>query len=95
VGPEARNSIRVFAMPGVGHCQGGGGCDTFDKLAVIDRWVESGKAPDRIDASKFSGDKVVRTHPLCAYPMVAKYKGTNSTDDAANFICAEEQTKGD
>ena len=28
------------------------------------------------------------TRPLCPYPQVAKYKGTGSTDDAANFVCA-------
>jgi feruloyl esterase len=31
--------------------------------------------------------KAVRTRPLCAYPAVATYKGTGSTDDAANFVC--------
>jgi feruloyl esterase len=51
--------------------------------------VESGKAPERIVASKLSNGKAIRTHPLCAYPMVAKYKGTGSTDDAENFVCAK------
>lgn len=90
VGAEVSNSMRVFAIPGMNHCSGGIGCDTFDKLDVIDHWVETGKAPDRIDASKLSGGKVVRTHPLCAYPMVAKYKGAGSTDDAENFVCAKQ-----
>jgi feruloyl esterase len=30
---------------------------------------------------------VDRTRPLCRYPQVAKYKGTGSIDDAANFAC--------
>jgi len=38
--------------------------------------METGKAPERILASKVTNGKVVRTHPLCAYPKVAKYKGT-------------------
>jgi feruloyl esterase len=94
VGPQTSDSMRVFAMPGMGHCSGGPGCDTFDKLAVIDQWVETGKAPDRIVASKVTDGKVTRTHPICACPRVAKYKGTGSTDEADNFVCAEETSSG-
>lgn len=84
---QTENSMRLFAMPGMGHCMGGTGCDTFDKLAELDHWVESGTAPERIVASKLQGCKVVRTHPLCAYPEVARYKGTGDLNDAANFDC--------
>jgi feruloyl esterase len=84
---QTENSMRLFAMPGMGHCMGGTGCDTFDKLAELDHWVESGTAPERIVASKLQGGKVVRTHPLCAYPEVARYKGTGDLNDAANFDC--------
>jgi feruloyl esterase len=87
VGPEANNSIRVFNMPGMAHCSGGAGCDTFDKLGVIDAWVNGGPAPDRIVAVKSTDSKV--THPICAYPKVAKYKGTGELTDAASFVCAE------
>lgn len=89
VGPSARDAMRVFAVPGMGHCFGGPGCDTFSKLEAIDQWVETGKAPDRIVASKAIDGTVTRTHPLCAYPMVAQYKGTGSTDAAESFVCAE------
>jgi feruloyl esterase len=87
---QTQRSFRLFAIPGMGHCSGGTGCDRFDKLAELDRWVESGKAPDRIIASKVQGGKVVRTHPLCAYPAVAKYKGTGDLNDAANFDCVKK-----
>jgi feruloyl esterase len=44
-------------------------------------------------ATKFTknGDPssgVARTRPLCPFPQVAKYKGSGSIDDAANFSCA-------
>jgi feruloyl esterase len=94
VGTQASNSMRVFAVPGMGHCSGGVGCDTFDKLAVIDQWVETGKAPERIVASKLTDGNLTRTHPLCAYPLVAVYKGAGDTNDAANFVCAEEKPAG-
>ena len=85
---ETENSMRLFAMPGMGHCMGGTGCDTFDKLAVLDHWVQSGRAPERIIASKVSDGRVVRTHPVCAFPAVAKYKGTGDVNEADNFVCS-------
>jgi feruloyl esterase len=72
------------------HCLGGAGCDTFDKLGVIDAWVEHGTAPQRIVAAKIDDEKVVRTRPLCAYPQVAKYTGSGDSEDAANFACVAE-----
>ena len=33
------------------------------------------------------GGTVVRTRPLCPYPQVARYAGSGSPDDAANFAC--------
>jgi feruloyl esterase len=87
---QTENSLRLFAIPGMGHCTGGSGCDTFDKLAELDRWVETGKAPERIVASKLQGGKVIRTHPLCAYPEVARYKGTGDMNDAVNFDCVNK-----
>jgi feruloyl esterase len=69
------------------HCQGGVGTDTFDKLKVLEEWVELGMKPSRIPASHLTDGKIDRTRPLCPYPQVAKYKGTGSIDDAANFVC--------
>jgi feruloyl esterase len=74
-------------VPGMGHCRGGDGPNTFDALTALETWVEKGKAPDQIIASHSQAGKVDRTRPLCAYPMVARYKGTGSIDDAANFVC--------
>ena len=86
-GAQARNGMRLFMLPGVDHCDGGEGADQFVALAAIDAWVESGKAPERIVARKQLKDGVTRSRPLCAYPQVARYKGTGSTDDESNFEC--------
>jgi len=83
----ARDSVRLFMVPGMGHCGGGDGTSTFDMVAAVDGWVESNTAPSAIPASRVAGGAVVRTRPLCAYPATAVYKGTGSTDDAANFAC--------
>ena len=91
-GPDkVQNSIRLFMAPGMDHCFGGDGPFAFDTISTLEQWVEKGKAPDRIIAAHFPASapsgKPDRTRPLCPYPQVAKYKGSGSTDDAANFVC--------
>jgi feruloyl esterase len=83
-------SIALFMVPAMLHCQGGPGTDTWNKAAVIDAWVTTGKAPDRIVASHLTDGKPDRTRPLCLYPKVAKWSGASSTDDAANFSCVAD-----
>jgi feruloyl esterase len=81
--------FRLFMVPGMFHCTGGVGTDTFDKLGPLTDWVERGTAPDAIPASLVVAGKAVRTRPLCAYPEVARYKGSGSIDDAASFACVK------
>jgi feruloyl esterase len=78
---------RLFMVPGMGHCRGGNGPNTFDMVSALEQWVENGKAPDRIVASHSTDGYVDRTRPLCPYPQVARYSGSGSIDDAANFTC--------
>ena len=74
--------------PGMGHCSGGEGPNTFDMVSALEQWVEAGKAPDQIVATITRPTAMLdRSRPLCPYPQVAVYKGTGSTDDAANFAC--------
>jgi feruloyl esterase len=81
------DSYRLFMVPGMGHCGGGDGTSTFDMVSALDQWVVQGNAPEQIPASKVVNGATVRTRPLCPYPQVATYKGSGSTDDAANFSC--------
>jgi feruloyl esterase len=83
----AGDSVRLFLFPGMGHCGGGEGPNSFDAMAVITQWVEKGQAPEQVLASHRVGGAVDRTRPICAYPKTAVYKGSGSTDDAANFAC--------
>lgn len=78
--------LRLFLMPGMGHCRGGAGPDQADFLAAIERWRELGGAPAQILASRAGQSGMTR--PLCPYPQVAKYTGAGSTNDAKNFVCA-------
>jgi feruloyl esterase len=84
---KTENSIRLFMVPGMGHCAGGDGTDDFDKIGALATWVESNKAPDHIPASHKTKGAIDRTRPLCPYPQTAHYQGSGSTDDAANFVC--------
>jgi len=100
--------VRLFMAPGVQHCGGGPGPDSFGQMVTsaqsdpqhdltlaLERWVEQGVAPERVIATKRQGANpqapAARTRPLCPYPQVARYKGSGSTDDAANFNCVMEQ----
>ncbi|MGA2714253.1 MAG: tannase/feruloyl esterase family alpha/beta hydrolase [Bryobacteraceae bacterium] len=84
---KASDSVRLFLEPGMGHCGGGVGPNKFDKVGAMEAWVEKGTAPDKMIASHATAGKVDRTRPLCPYPQVAKYKGSGSIDEAANFTC--------
>jgi tannase/feruloyl esterase len=84
---KTSSSLRLFMVPGMGHCGGGEGPNTFDMMPALEQWVENGQTPARVVASHSTSGKVDRTRPLCAYPQVARYTGSGSTDDAANFTC--------
>ncbi len=59
----------------------------FDTMTAMEQWVEAGKAPDQLIASHSANGVVERTRPLCPYPQTAQYRGSGSTDEAANFVC--------
>jgi feruloyl esterase len=80
MGADTPDFFRLFMVPGMLHCGDGVGTDQFDTLGALSAWVEN----------RVLAGSVVRTRPLCAYPEVAKYKGSGSTDDAANFTCARQ-----
>jgi feruloyl esterase len=87
---KTREFFRFFLAPGMGHCSGGPGPNQFDTLTALEQWVEKGVAPDKLIASHNTNGKVDRTRPLCVYPLVARWKGAGSTDEAANFSCVLE-----
>jgi feruloyl esterase len=81
--------LRFFLAPGVGHCGGGAGPTPTNQLDALLAWVEDGNAPETLTATRRDQTgAVTRSRPLCRYPLVAKYKGTGSTDDAGNFVCS-------
>jgi feruloyl esterase len=86
---KTANSIALFMVPGMNHCAGGPGTDSFDKVKALEEWVEQGKTPTQLLASHLTNGQVDKTRPLCAYPQVAKYKGTGNTSEAVSFTCSK------
>jgi feruloyl esterase len=88
-GPQKTSAfIRLFMAPGVGHCSGGTGPAPRDLLEALVAWVEQDRAPETLSAvRRDETGKVVRSRPLCQYPLVARYKGQGSTDEASSFEC--------
>lgn len=96
VGKLGADRTRLFMLPGVGHCAGGNGPSSVDYLGELDRWAETGVAPERLVASKYDdvirqmtgqSAKILATRPVCAWPKTAHYKGTGSVSEAQNFVC--------
>lgn len=87
-GGKAAEFVRVFPVPGMNHCAGGAATDTYDVLPVLMQWVEQRQAPEQIIArANPASPWPKRTRPLCAYPAIARYKGSGDAEIAASFSC--------
>ncbi|MBV8730310.1 MAG: tannase/feruloyl esterase family alpha/beta hydrolase, partial [Acidobacteriia bacterium] len=81
--------VRFFLAPGVSHCGGGAGPSPYGQLDAVLSWVENGTAPETLTAARRDQTgAITRSRPLCQYPLVARYKGTGSTDEASSFVCS-------
>jgi hypothetical protein len=82
---------RLFMAPGMLHCRGGAGPNELDVLSAVVDWVENGKAPERVLATKRAGDggsgEIVRRRPLCPYPQQARWDGKGDKTKAESFVC--------
>jgi hypothetical protein len=99
-GDTVGNFAKLYAVPGMGHCQGGPAADQFDMLTPLVNWVERGQAPRSIVASVRAAGNVgganadvpaswspLRSRLLCPYPLVARYNGTGNVDFESSFTC--------
>lgn len=84
---ETQDFFRLFMAPGMGHCAGGPGPSSFDMIAALEAWVERGVAPASVTATHFTNGVAARSRPLCPYPLVARWDGSGSIDQAASFSC--------
>jgi feruloyl esterase len=94
---EAKRFVRLFMAPGMMHCSGGPGPNTFDAVAAIEQWREKNQAPETIIAARYADPTAalagkplgepLSTRPLCAYPKVARWIGKGSPNEAQNYVC--------
>jgi len=78
--------MRLFMVPGMGHCSGGNGPYSFDTIGALEKWREGNTPPDQIMGSN---PRSGLTRPLCPYPQYAEYDGTGDLKDAANWKCTK------
>ncbi len=102
---NTQDFYRLYMVPGMMHCGFGPGPNMFGNLTDVSGatdpqhnifdalrgWVEEGKQPDSIIATKFNGDDpkkgVAMTRSLCPFPQQAVWNGKGETKDAASFTC--------
>ncbi len=85
MGGNQGDFTRLFLVPGMGHCGGGPGPNTFDTIGALEQWREQGATPTQMTGfNPTSG----LSRPVCAYPQYATYKGSGNRKDAANWSCA-------
>jgi feruloyl esterase len=102
---HTQSYYRLFMAPGLGHCSGGPGLNSFgnvtsnsgsgpassDIFTALETWVEQGIAPKQVIATDAPNATTVGTftRPLCPYPQNATYIGTGDTSSAPG----QRQTK--
>lgn len=116
-GHDKASFARLFMVPGQTHCAGGPGVGLFGQLAEIpqspdatpdndlllalDRWSETGKAPDvvlgKLTASVTAAKPGTKgegfgTRPVCAFPRIARYDGKGDPAVASSFTCVKAPT---
>jgi feruloyl esterase len=85
---KAADYVRLFAVPGMGHCSGGPATDSFGAFEALINWVEHGRAPDRMIAVAGPNSPWPRrSRPLCAFPKSAHYDGHGPAESASSFVC--------
>jgi len=83
----AREDVRIFMVPGMAHCGGGPGPNSWDKLAPLVAWVEKGEAPDYVVATHSTDGTVDNERKVCAYPELAVYTGSaGGQNNPANWV---------
>jgi feruloyl esterase len=86
---------RLFLAPGVAHCGGGAGADSFDPIIPVEQWVDQGIAPDQIIVSKVVNGVTTFTRPLCPYPALPRYSGVGDPTQASSFACVADTDRDD
>jgi feruloyl esterase len=88
---RAANAVRLFMVPGMGHCPGTTGPNAvdFDALAIVKDWRRTGQPPAAIVGQRFRNGAAGGQALLCPYPQVAEYRGSGDPGLASSFVCRQ------
>jgi feruloyl esterase len=86
MGEDEQDWMRLFMVPGMGHCSAGPGPYEFELLTTMERWREANRTPEEIPARNPESGL---SRPLCAWPQTAAYDGSGDTKDASNWSCED------
>jgi feruloyl esterase len=79
--------MRLFLAPGMGHCGGGPGINSFDTLSVLEAWREEGQPPAKIMGTN---GQTGAQRPLCPFPAYAAYRGAGDLAEYSSWACTEQ-----
>jgi feruloyl esterase len=83
---QTEDFFRLFLVPGVHHGGGGPGLTEFDALTELEEWVEKGRAPEKLIASRSNHGIVERSRPVFPYPVLARYSGNGDPKQSGSFV---------
>jgi outer membrane murein-binding lipoprotein Lpp len=86
---STKEFFKLYMVPGLTHV-GSIGCSDVDWFSALVNWVENDIEPGILIGSRKADAELnltARTRPIPPYPMVARYIGNGSIDDAKNFVC--------
>ncbi|WP_254648590.1 tannase/feruloyl esterase family alpha/beta hydrolase [Streptomyces sp. GbtcB6] len=98
IGGEAATEsfARLFLLPGVAHCGGGEGPNTFDALTAITDWVTKGDAPDSLTTKSVdSSGNTTASRPAYPFPYYAKNTTGGSATDASSYTPVKSTAEAD
>ena len=102
---STQDFYRLYMVPGMMHCGTGPGPNSFGNptdtsgtmdpghniFSALRDWVETGKVPAAVVATKYPGDDSTKppsmTRPLCPFPQMAVWDGKGNTSSASSFNC--------
>jgi feruloyl esterase len=100
----AQKGLRFYLVPGMQHCTGGEGAFEVDWLGALEKWVADagtaselrGEHPAKVFSAFVPSPPPGRpfSRPVCAYPLLSRYKGRGDVADASNFSCISPATRG-
>ena len=87
LGRAGAESVRLFMVPGMSHCALGAGPSVFDTMSTMDKWVETGRPPEKMIAISLPPDAMAAVIGGAGKPATAAAK-TQTAKLPSRPLCA-------